>query len=207
LPRRTDVAKKKAASDSSAVVTIEFPRTGNPWIDAGIVGLYRVLEAKAAYADPAAESFEADPGSSDCSQDVELKADRLILRGTSSGIGSALERAYDRLIKTYYDVSSMKQREVKEGFYYESNHDRFVAFAKKRAIGAALLLFDKAGRVSPEEEGTAARVAWATALDAKGKPHEASRRFASTSCLPSGEDGPIPEQRELEGRSTLGPPP
>ena len=43
------MAKRKTRAETIGNVSVEFLRTGNPWIDAGIVGLYRVLNAKATY--------------------------------------------------------------------------------------------------------------------------------------------------------------
>ena len=40
------MAKLKTTAETTGSIRIEFPRTGNPWIDAGTVGLYRVLNAK-----------------------------------------------------------------------------------------------------------------------------------------------------------------
>jgi hypothetical protein len=49
------MAKRKKGSVEST--ELEFPRTGNPWIDAGIVGLYRILDRRSPYVDPP-EGFE-----------------------------------------------------------------------------------------------------------------------------------------------------
>ncbi len=41
------MGKRKTGGEATGNAHVEFLRTGNPWIDAGIVGLYRLLNAKA----------------------------------------------------------------------------------------------------------------------------------------------------------------
>ena len=148
------MAKSKAATDSNAIITIEFAQTGNPWIDAGIVGLYRVLEAKATYVDPPAE-YDAETVATFLGGGAaELGPDGLRLTGPIDRLQACLESAYDRLVATYFNISSKKQREDRRSynFYLDSATKTFVTFAKRKAAGAALLLFDKAARPSREQQ-------------------------------------------------------
>ena len=159
------MAKTRKAAD--APLTVQFLRTGNPWLDAGIVGLYRVLNRLPAYVDEVAEP--ADDGRKPAFPDVKadtLLADRLILTGPTDQVHACLVSAYDRLVATYFNISSKKQREDRGGynFYYDSVSDRFVLFPKKKAAGAASLLFDKAARF------TVAQVDWEAGADGKKEP-------------------------------------
>ena len=67
------MAKRKTRAETTGNVSVEFLRTGNPWIDAGIVGLYRVLNAKATYVDPPVEYHGAAKGTA-C-LDVDITGD------------------------------------------------------------------------------------------------------------------------------------
>jgi hypothetical protein len=161
------MAKSKSSAGSVPIVTIEFPRTGNPWTDAGTVGIYRVLNRKASYVDPPAD-LDLDPARTSHFPDVEmdgLQADRFVIKGPADQVQACLEAAYDRLVSIYFNVSSKKQKEEKGtyNFYYRRFDQKFITFAKKKASGAALLLFDKAARPSQDQ------VEWGTAPDARGK--------------------------------------
>ena len=135
------------------------------------MGLYRVLNAKATYVDPPVEYHEPPRATACLDVDITgIARDRFTITGPAAQVKLCLERAYDLLISTYYDISSQKQREGREGFYYDSENDQFVAFPKKRPIGAVLLLFDKAGRTSAGEEGEIAKVPWLTQIDRSGNP-------------------------------------
>ncbi len=149
---------------ASAEITVEFRRTGNAWVDAGIVGLHRVLNGLPAYADEV--SIEPDAPKLRDGRHVQLLADRLVVSGPSGQVQASLEVAYDRLIATYYNVSSRKQKEDRgsRNFFYDSATDDFVTFFKKKAIGAASLLFDKAARPSGSRE------AWAAGPDGRREP-------------------------------------
>ena len=160
------MAKRKTRAETTGNISVEFLRTGNPWIDAGIVGLYRVLNAKATYVDPPADYFDGSAQAEYPNVDVaELSHDRLTVSGPADQVQACLEAAYDRLIATYFNISSKKQREEKGSynFYFDSATQRFVTFPKRKAAGAALLLFDKAARPAREQ------LTWGTAPDAKGK--------------------------------------
>ena len=138
----------KAKSADNSVVSVEFLRTGNPWIDAGIVGLYRVLRRRPGYLTSAPEKETAGPFPHVSFDD--LREDRLVVSGPADEVQACLKSAYDRLIESYFNVSTQKQKNEKTtwNLYYDTNGDCFVPFAKKKAVGAASLLFDKAPRPS-----------------------------------------------------------
>lgn len=72
----------------------------------------------------------------------------LTLVGTESGIKKALADAYGLLIKRHYDLSTKKQIDntASYNFYYDSKGDKFVAFPKKKSVGIAGLIYNKAPR-------------------------------------------------------------
>ncbi len=161
------MAKSRSTAAPPANVEIEFPRTGNPWIDAGTVGLYRILNRKASYVDPPAD-LDIEPVRASRFPDVEcggLTSDRFVIKGPAEQVQACLEAAYNRLMSVYFNVSSKKQKEEKGtyNFYYSRTEQDFIPFAKKKAAGAALLLFDKAARPSQDQ------AEWGTAPGARGK--------------------------------------
>ena len=152
--------KKKTSNDP---ITVEFPRTGNIWIDAGTVGLYRILIGdKKAYM--TGKLSKENPYTE---VKADLRDDLLVVSGLAEKVQRCLEWAYDRLIDAYYNKSSAKQESEKGSynFYYDSQNEKkpFVEFPKVKAVGAASLLFDKAARPSAKQE------AWGDAPDAGGK--------------------------------------
>ena len=95
------MAKRKTRAETTGNVSVEFLRTGNPWIDAGIVGLYRVLNRKATYVDPPADYFDGVTQTDYSDVDVaELSSDRLTVKGPTDQVQACLEAGYDRLIAT-----------------------------------------------------------------------------------------------------------
>ena len=134
---------------TNPAIRLEFCRTGNPWIDAGIVGLYRVISGRPSYVRDAPGANTPLPGAPDFPNvATDFEHDRLTIRGPLAEVQACLERSYYLLITCYFDVSSKKQREDtrNHNFYYDTATQSFVKFAKKRAAGTALLLFDKAAR-------------------------------------------------------------
>jgi len=110
---------------------LAFTKLGHFWLDSGLVGLIKLLE-------------------DDLPPDVQMSIaeNRLILKGSPINIQSALERAYDKLILNYYDLSTKKQESdiSSYNFYYDTREDRFIPFPKKKAMGIASIIFNKAPR-------------------------------------------------------------
>ncbi|MGV8122038.1 MAG: hypothetical protein AB2L14_19940 [Candidatus Xenobiia bacterium LiM19] len=111
---------------------VKFPKLQHYWFDSGLIGLNMILEE---------DSIGINK---------EISDDGLTLIGSEEEIQEVLERAYDLLIKKYYNISSKKQIDEisKYNFYYDSKGDKFIAFPKKKAVGIAKLIFDKAARPS-----------------------------------------------------------
>src|ERR1700734_2453233 len=142
------MAKSKVVNDT--VASIEFLRTGNTWIDAGIVGLYRVIQRKPPYL---IRALDRDDSDSFPQVTADLREDRLVLTGPGDHVQSCLEWAYNQLVACYFNVSTKKQQSDRGAwnFYYDTIGDCFVSFPKKKAVGAASLLFDKAPRPSGQQ--------------------------------------------------------
>ena len=152
------MSAKTATSPTAAPrpATVEFLRTGNPWIDAGIVGLYRVILRQPSYLEPIpARLLNGKPGTQPFEGvAVELLADRLVVSGPKEQVQCCLEQAYDCVIECYYSVSTKKQKgeAASHNFYLDLAAEDFVTFPKQRAAGAALLMFDKASRPAGTQE-------------------------------------------------------
>lgn len=111
-------------------IEITFPKLNHYWLDSGLLGLTVMLN-------------EIESGI-----DKIVNDEGLTLRGTEKEIQEALEKAYDLLIKRHYDLSTKKQRDdiISYNFYYDSKEDKFVAFPKKKSVGIAKLIYNKAPR-------------------------------------------------------------
>ena len=147
---------KPAATSAEKPVTVVFPRTGNAWIDAGTVGLHRILHRLPSYLEPIPAEMKAEAPGSTAFPDVaaELRPDGLEVTGPQDEVQRCLERAYDCLISCHYSVSSKRQEEATKthNFYLDPETEQFKPFPKKRAAGAALLMFDKAARPVGDQE-------------------------------------------------------
>ena len=129
-------------------VQICFPRLNNFWNDSGVLGIYRCIIGDV-HADPQFGDKESyDHLDAEYPVIVNLEKDGLKIGGEAKDVEAVLERAYGRLVKRYYDVSTQKQRDDKSSwnFYYDSTEDQFATFPKRKAQGIAALIFDKAPR-------------------------------------------------------------
>ncbi len=111
-------------------IEITFPKLNHFWLDSGLLGLAVILD-------------EANS-----SIDKTINESGLTLRGTEAEIQNALKNAYNLLVKRYYDLSTKKQRDdaISYNFYYDSKEDKFIAFPKKKSVGIAELIYNKAPR-------------------------------------------------------------
>jgi hypothetical protein len=165
----------KAKTGPEEILAVEFLRTGISWVDAGIVGLYRILNELPSYTDSSgAPELERSAHTSfpDVRRD-DLRSDRLVVSGSASRVQACLEWAYDRLVGLYYNKSSEKQRREKSSynFYYDRTKKAFVTFSKVRATGVASLLFDKAARPSRDQ------APWGAIMDDEGKEERTPGRL------------------------------
>lgn len=111
-------------------IEITFPKLNHFWLDSGLLGLTIMLN-------------EVDSNINKTVNDTGLT-----LKGTEGEIQEALEKTYDLLIKRHYDLSTKKQRDTTTSynFYYDSKEDRFIPFPKKKSVGIAELIYNKAPR-------------------------------------------------------------
>lgn len=111
-------------------IEITFPKLNHFWLDSGLLALVVML------------------------REVESDVEKVVndvgftLKGTESSIQNALEKAYELLIERYYNLSTKKQRDdtISYNFYYDNKNDKFVCFPKKKSVGIAKLIFNKAPR-------------------------------------------------------------
>ena len=109
---------------------ITFQKLNHFWLDSGLLGLAVMLKEV------------------DSSIKKNLNDKGLTLIGIESEIQKAIEKAYDLLIGRYYNTSKKKQIDDTSSynFYYDSKEDKFVAFPKKKSVGIAELIYNKAPR-------------------------------------------------------------
>ncbi len=111
-------------------IEITFPKLNHFWLDSGLLGLAMILR--------------------EVQSDIEIIVNDkgLTLKGIENAIQKTLEKAYELLIEKYYNLSTRKQQEdtASYNFYYASKDDRFVSFPKKKSVGIAELIFNKAPR-------------------------------------------------------------
>ena len=127
-----------------SVTTIHFPKLGHFWLDSGLVGLESMLRIV------------------DTPAEINVNEAGISLTGEANEIERILYEAYDALVKQYYNVSTKKQRDDTSSwnFYYNLENDVFEAFPKRKSVGIASLIFDKAARK------TGSQVKW------KSKPQQ-----------------------------------
>lgn len=111
-------------------IEITFPKLNHFWLDSGLLGLAIMIK-----------EINCDIGK-------RINDDGLTLTGAEKDIQDVLEKAYDLLIKRYYDTSTKKQIDDPSSynFYYDSKKDKFISFPKKKSVGIAELVYNKAPR-------------------------------------------------------------
>lgn len=113
-------------------IEITFPKLNHFWFDSGLLGLSKMLD--------------------ETNSKVIIKRNNsgLTLNGTEKEIKESLKNAYDLLVTRYYDRSTKKQIDntASHNFYYDSKQDQFFPFPKKKAVGIAELIYNKAPRAS-----------------------------------------------------------
>jgi len=104
-----------------------FPKLNHFWLDSGLLGLYELVR--------------------ETHDDVTstLSDDGLTIKGDYDAVEAALNRAYDRLIDEYYDLSTERQEvnRASYNFYYDSATDRFKDFPRKNAVVIVRLIHDQ----------------------------------------------------------------
>lgn len=108
-----------------ASIEVHFPKLNHFWMDAGLLGLYRIA-LKEQSKESGVEIFLNDTGVS--------------FKGSEKDIKSFLQKTYDRLLKDYYNTSSQNQKEKNAGFYLDTNTGQFIRFPKVKPMGIAGLV-------------------------------------------------------------------
>lgn len=118
-------------TQTSDFIEVVFPKLSHFWLDSGLVGLTQLLKEV-----------------NNNGVIISITEEGLKLKGSEEAIQSALESAYDLLVEHYYNLSTKKQRDntSEYNFYYDSQDDKFVAFPKRKSVGIAELIFNKAPR-------------------------------------------------------------
>lgn len=111
-------------------IEVTFPKLNHFWMDSGLLGLTVLLNEV------------------DNNIEKTVNENGLTLKGSADSIQNALEKAYDLLIKQYYNLSTEKQKKdtISYNFYYDTKEDKFISFPKKKSVGIAELIFNKAPR-------------------------------------------------------------
>jgi hypothetical protein len=116
---------------SEETIEVTFSKLGHFWLDAGLAGFIQLVE-------------EIEPEA----VVTRISRNQFILKGTAAAITDCLEKAYDSLIEGYYNLSTQKQRDDQAAynFYYDSRNDQFVPFPKRKSVGIAGIIYNKAPR-------------------------------------------------------------
>src|SRR5208283_2053270 len=107
-------------SDTS--IEIHFPKLNHFWMDAGLLGLYRIAQK---------EKFK------ESGVEITLDDTGVSFKGPEKKVQTFLQKTYDRLLKEYYNTSSQTQIEKNEGFYYDTKKDHFFRFQKVKSMEIA----------------------------------------------------------------------
>jgi hypothetical protein len=118
------------------ITEIHFPKLNHFWMDAGLLGLYRIAQKEQ---------------SKESGVEIALDDSGVSFKGAEKNVQSFLQKTYDRLLKDYYNTSSQTQIEKNEGFYYNTKKDQFIRFPKVKSMGIAGLIFNKAPRPMKDE--------------------------------------------------------
>ncbi|AKB14244.1 hypothetical protein SAMN02910340_02494 [Methanosarcina thermophila] len=115
---------------------IIFPKLSHFWMDSGLLGLYKIAEKE-------------DPSKLDV--EMRLTDEGLTFKGNEDNLTALFNKSYKSLLDQYYNKSTEKQKQKKEGFYYDSKEDKFVRFPKVKAMGIAGLIFNKPPRMTAKQ--------------------------------------------------------
>ena len=107
------------------IIELNFLKLNHFWMDAGLLGLYRIAHKEQ---------------SKESGIEIVLNDSGIYFKGTENNIQAFLQKSYDRLLKDFYNTSSQNQIEKNEGFYYDTENDRFIRFPKVKPMGIAGLV-------------------------------------------------------------------
>lgn len=119
-----------------ASLEITFPKLSHFWMDSGLLGLYKIAKKE---------------NLSEMEVEMHLTDEGLTFKGTEENLTALFTKSYESLLDQYYNKSTEKQKQKKEGFYYDSKEDKFVRFPKVKSMGIAGLIFNKAPRMTAKQ--------------------------------------------------------
>ncbi|MBC8185754.1 hypothetical protein H8E88_32105 [candidate division KSB1 bacterium] len=102
---------------------IDFHKTSDPFISAGISGLIKYCEKR-----------------KEEKNDIEFEINKNVLTISAKNLNEVLKEIYYDMGRDYYDTSGQKQIEKNEGFYYDEVKGKFFRFPKVKPRGLALLI-------------------------------------------------------------------
>lgn len=114
---------------------ITFPKLSHFWMDSGLLGLYKIAEKE----NPAEEV------------EIHLNDEGLTFKGSEDNLTALFNKSYKSLLDQYYNKSTEKQKQNREGFYYDSKEDNFFRFPKVKSMGVAGLIFSKPPRMTAKQ--------------------------------------------------------
>ncbi len=100
--------------------SVEFKKVNHFWIDGGLIGLYLIIVNN----------------NLDSKYNIQIKIDNNLLKLKSENkedkdnILKCLNEAYDILLDRHWNISSTKQKERLENFYYDESRDIFIRIPK-----------------------------------------------------------------------------
>jgi len=115
---------------------IIFPKLSHFRMDSGLIGLYKIAKKE---------------NSSEMEVEMHLTDEGLTFKGTEDNLTALFNKSYEALLDQYYSKSTEKQKQKKEGFYYDSKEDKFVRFPKVKSMGVAGLIFSKPPRMTAKQ--------------------------------------------------------
>lgn len=103
--------------------TIEFVKTSDPFISAGISGLIKYCEKRINDKD-----------------DIHYEIDGNTLTIEAENLNKVLKEMYLEMGNNFYDTSGQKQLKMNDAFYYDEDKDKLCRFSKVKPRGLALLI-------------------------------------------------------------------
>ena len=112
---------------NESVIEINFPKLNHFWMDAGLLGLYRIAHKEK-------EQFK------ESGVEIILNDSGVSFKGSEKNIQAVLQKTYDRLLKDYYNTSTQSQIDENKGFYYDKEKKQFIRFPRVKPMGIAGLV-------------------------------------------------------------------
>lgn len=119
-----------------SLLEVTFPKLSHFWMDSGLLGLYKIAK---------------ENNLLEMAVEMKLTDEGLTFKGSEDNLTELFNKSYESLLDQYYNKSTEKQKQNKEGFYYDSKEDKFVRFPKVKSVGVAGLIFSKPPRMTAKQ--------------------------------------------------------